>query len=118
MKQNGTPTYRRRWLLVSMAGLALILFAVLAALPADPLQAAFKRVQHGMSVAELDGIFGRPADYVDARGHQWQQGRCVAMVFVEDGTVIDKELGIENPGPIEGFIRRLLGWTVIEVEYL
>jgi hypothetical protein len=114
MKQNGVRTDYRRRLLVLMAGLAVILLAVLAALPADPLQAAYNRVQPGISVAELEGIFGRPADGADARVHEWQHGRCVAMVFVEGGAVVGKVLGIENPGAIEGFFRQLLGWTVIE----
>ena len=67
-----------------------------------------------MPAAELEGIFGRPADYTDPHLITWHAGRNEAWVFVDNGVVAGKNFAVTDATAIERLIYRIMGWPVVE----
>jgi hypothetical protein len=104
--QGRLITRRRCWAVLAFAACALLMLGGLLFLlwpREDPMKLAYERVQIGMTPAEVDAIFGRPADDFrldddgfwraegevdpdrkDVRSWKGEGGRCAWVVFRHD----------------------------------
>jgi hypothetical protein len=110
---------RRMYLLgVGLALVALALAFTDWALSLQPgvTEAKVRRIRQGMTLAEVEGIFGRSPDRRDGGGGcrfeicQWRTPEKVATVELRDGRVYEVDWYERlSPGPFDR-LRTWLGW--------
>jgi hypothetical protein len=119
---------RKKWVLLVGAAVILLACAGSAVLvlfrPESP-QAKLARVQRGMSPAEVEAVFGRPADSTDRFDHPtsdgahqtqdvryWHEGRWrIGVTFDANDRVQNKALdqSLDEPPSITDRLKWLLG---------
>ena len=116
-------TKRTRYIIAAVLTLSVAAIAVLLAWPAPPVvpgitRENFARIRHGMTLKEVEGIFGRPCDGFIEHDElprppvmaEWDVKELQVEVFIhlgDDDRVIGKQWGKEP----EGWIERISRWV-------